>query len=441
MVGNNETYRAALDEGFTQFLTVRALENVDGKNLIKIPSYSAYVRKFEDPSTAIYSRVYKNYMQDALENKTQQLNTHSDDFNGALGQGGGYREVYYKTATMLYNLQYVLGDSLFLKAMQHYFNQWKIAHPYFDDFRNSIIDFTQVDLNWFFDEWIETTKTIDYSIKCVKKGKQKGDYKITFARKDLAQMPLDFRVISKEKKSYDFHIPNTWFVKETAATVLPKWYGWGNKLEPEYTANVSIPDGIKNVLIDPTHRLADYNMLNNSIKFPVRFRFDHQIENDPVWEKYELFWRPDIWYNGFDGLKTGINLNGNYMEQKHIFDATIWYNTGLGQQNFSRFQKKYNPISFRLEYKTALRNFAKKLNLFGTAKYLDGLQNFKIGIEKFSYSEKTRFYIYFKTLLRRDSSDLNYLIYPGEWQVSKQNNTLTIGLDHRYYYSKGTGKQ
>ena len=79
---------------------------------------------------------------------------------------------------------------------------------------------------------------------------------------------------------------------------------------PEYTANVSIPDGIKNVLIDPTHRLADYNMLNNSIKFPVRFRFDHQIENDPVWEKYELFWRPDIWYNGFDGLKGHRSVGG-----------------------------------------------------------------------------------------------------------------------------------
>ena len=27
---------------------------------------------------------------------------------------------YYKTATMLYNLQYVLGDELFLDAMKYY---------------------------------------------------------------------------------------------------------------------------------------------------------------------------------------------------------------------------------------------------------------------------------------------------------------------------------
>jgi Peptidase family M1 domain len=440
MVGNNETYRAALDEGFTQFLTAWSLEQVDGKYLVESRSKSTYVKKHKDPAAARYIRVYKNYIHDAIENDTKQLNTHSDDFEGALGQGGGYKEVYYKTATMLYNLQYVLGDSLFLKAMQHYFDQWKIAHPYFEDFRNSFIEYTKVDLNWFFDEWIETTKTIDYSVKKIKRGATKGEYKITFERKDLAQMPIDFRVTTKNKKQYDFHIPNTWFVKETTATVLPKWAGWGNKLNTTYTAAISVPEKIKNVQIDPSYRLADHNLLNNSKKVPVRFKFDHQIKNEPVWESYELFWRPDIWYNGFDGIKAGVNFNGNYLRQKHIFDASIWLNTGTGQQNFSLFQNNFNPFSFRVEYKTALRSFAKKLNFIAGARQLDGLKSYKIGLEKFSSSEKTRFYIYFKTLQRADSSDLNYLLSPTEWQVGKQNNALHIGIDHSYYYSIGNGK-
>ena len=32
-----------------------------------------------------------------------------------------------KTAAMLYNLQYVLGDELFLKSMKHYFNNMENA--------------------------------------------------------------------------------------------------------------------------------------------------------------------------------------------------------------------------------------------------------------------------------------------------------------------------
>jgi aminopeptidase N len=78
--------------------------------------------------------------------------------------------------------------------MQHYVSQWKFAHPYFEDFRNSIIEYTKVDLNWFFDEWIESSKTIDYKIKSIKHGKAKNEYEITFERKGM-QMPLDFTVI------------------------------------------------------------------------------------------------------------------------------------------------------------------------------------------------------------------------------------------------------
>ena len=71
----------------------------------------------------------------------------------------------HKTAAMLYNLQYVLGDELFLNAMKNYFETWKIAHPYNEDFRNSIIQYTKVDLNWFFDQWLESTKELIIQLK------------------------------------------------------------------------------------------------------------------------------------------------------------------------------------------------------------------------------------------------------------------------------------
>mgnify|MGYP001487766993 CR=1 FL=1 len=106
-----------------------------------------------------HGRDYYAYIRDATKFNDPQLNTHSDDFSSALGHGGGYRHVYYKTAAMLYNLEYVLGEELFLKAMQHYFHKWKMAHPYFDDFREAIVEYTKVDLNWFFDQWMETTKS------------------------------------------------------------------------------------------------------------------------------------------------------------------------------------------------------------------------------------------------------------------------------------------
>ncbi len=216
MLGNNETYRAMMDEGFTQFLTAWGLEAIDGKIMVAdtIAKKNWYLRKFSEPMNARDRQIYIGYLRDAMQFEDEPLNTHSDAFNGALNHGGGYGHVYFKTAAMLYNLQYVLGDSLFLAAMKHYVAQWKFAHPYPEDFRNSVTQFTHIDLNWFFDEWIETTKNIDYKVGTVKKGQFKDQYIIRLKRKGRMQMPIDLRVISKKDSVYDYYIPNTWFERK-----------------------------------------------------------------------------------------------------------------------------------------------------------------------------------------------------------------------------------
>ena len=165
---------------------------------------------------------------------------------------------------MLFNLKYVLGDSLFNACIQNYFDLWKMAHPYPEDFRNSVIATSNMDLNWFFDAWLETNKTIDYSIKKVKRIKKTNNYEITFKRYGM-QMPIDFTVYSRDSSAKSFYIPNTWYEKKTKSTLLPRWIGW-DKVKPVYTATVTIPGGIDHLVIDTTNRLADINMINNSSK-------------------------------------------------------------------------------------------------------------------------------------------------------------------------------
>ena len=123
-----------------------------------------------------------------------------------------------------------------------------MAHPYFNDFRNSFIQFTKVDLNWLFDQWMETEKGLDYSIGKVEKIDD-ANYTIEINRKgNSMEMPLDISVDSKFGIRQNFHIPNKNFIKETKANILPKWTGFG-KLNQSYTFSVYIPDstGIKNI--------------------------------------------------------------------------------------------------------------------------------------------------------------------------------------------------
>ena len=452
MVGNNETYRASLDEGFTQFLTNWSMTSLFGevKPTVKNPH----------PISRMDQTVYYGYLRDAMKNEDMPLNTHSDDFNGALNHGGGYGHVYYKTATMLYNLQYVLGDELFLAAMQHYFDQWKMAHPYFEDFRNSIINFTHVDLNWFFDQWLETTKTIDYSVDGVSKsGKVYNDseikrdkngnfigviakgevdkniYTIRLRRVGEMQMPIDLSVYGKDSgQEFKYLISNTYFSKKHDANteVLPIWKGWGN-LNETYEAKIWLPKDIKikEVKIDPTYRLADIYQMDNSTGCQSYWMFDKGKRSPIDRRNYVYEWRPDIWYNGIDGIKAGLHLEGNFMNYRDVFKATVWYNTKL--------LKDYNGSSNnKIDYAFSYRNGQSKgLQSYFDARRLDGLNYLKAGMS-FPF-KKTTVDIYYK-LLSRINSDVDYLLYPSLWQSNKNNFTLNIDLTRSYSYVGGNGE-
>ncbi|HTN46833.1 MAG TPA: M1 family metallopeptidase [Flavipsychrobacter sp.] len=484
MVGSNETYRAAMDEGFTQFLTAWGLNRIDGKYLkANGPPRSKYRRKFYEPADARDNRAYNAYVANALKGEPRSLNTHSNDFNNALHHEGGYGMVYYKTATMLYNLQYVLGDSLFLAAMQHYFDQWKMAHPYFEDFKNSVIQFTKVDLNWFFDEWFETTKKIDYSVNSIKKIRGTDSFAIHFRRKGQMEMPVDFTVTEKNGTQQSYHIPNTWFVRRpnTARSkyfidgkqverepdlklhggrarateneiALPKWYGW-DKLHDTYTAVVSAPSGVKQVVIDTTNRLADIYLLDNTKAHGLPFRlssmrmkWDGGMNGPADRYKYRLYVRPDLWWNPVDGIKAGAHIEGNYMNFMHRLDAGIWWNTHIlqGEDYLSyeseRYYQRYSPVNFTFNYISPVSynhpNHEEQLNV----RYIDGLAYGRIG-HNWRPTDNVLAQLYFQTMWRPLTYDLDYLIYPHDWSSNQKrpNNSLNVVLSRSYNTKRSVG--
>lgn len=458
-VGNNETYRAALDEGFTQFLTAWGTEAIEGKYMTRDSSYVndslldnpnmsllariAWLKNNKSPLNKYYDEhrnlltareddAYYRYMMDATENNTPQLNTHSHDFGGSLAHRGSYTHVYGKTATMLYNLQYVLGDDLFLAAMQNYFSTWKIAHPYLNDFRNSIIRFTKVDLNWFFDQWLDTNKDLDYAIGNVKK-LSNDTFAITVIRKGEMEMPIDLTIDSKFGMRYEYHIPNNWFIKETKATILPKWIGYGN-LNKEYTFQAHIPSGVKNIMIDRSGRLTDSYRINNNLKGNIDFSLDYGVPKLANIKQYELQARPDIWYNGYDGTKIGMNFNGGYLKTHHLIDGNLWLNTGVAKNSQFNDNSQNDKISYRMTYSTSLFKYVKNSRARFAISALDGLNHFSIGYNLKDYSHTNIFDISLNGFERKETSDLDYLLNNNLWLSGKKNTNILINLSHTYNY-------
>lgn len=428
MVNNNETYRAMLDEGFTQFLTVWALEAIDGKNIFQEAPKNPYLKKHYEEARVREGRAYGSFMMDAMNHDHTEINVHSDGFGGATGQGGGYRNVYNKTATMLFNLQYTLGDSLFTEAMKNYFNQWSFRHPYIEDFRNSIIEFTRVDLNWFFDEWIETSKVIDYKIYPLK-SLDSGKFLLKLKRKEDMQMPLDITIKGLSGKSYNFYIPNTWFEKKTDATILPRWIGWDSKLKTEYTAKISLPEPPVNAIIDTSERLADINELNNSTSFPWKFKFDSKTERPRDRQNYTVLWRPDLWYNNFDGIKIGAHFEGSLNKNYHNTSLDIWANTGLGKWSVRPDESNSNAVndlfSLRFSYQTPTNKFITNSRIKAELRHLDGVALAAFKFSKFA-TDNLILNIGAKSMLRytHTQDNYNYLtsIQWNTWQM--MNNSF-----------------
>ena len=452
-VGSNETYRAAMDEGFTQFLTVWGLSRLEGDTIHDPKLKSKYRRFFGEPAMVLDRNISNPFAYAALNQNETALNTHSDDFHNALNHGGGYGTVYYKTANMLYNLQYVLGDSLFHGAMHHYFEQWKFAHPYFEDFRASVIQYTHVDLSWFFDEWFETVKPLDYGINSIHKSGGNDSYSIKFKRKGDMQMPLDFTVTAKDGKKYSYYISNTWFEKQTGATKLPKWYGWG-KFEPTYTAEVQIPGGIKSVQIDTTFRLADRNLVDNyrgkglfSQKMAIKTTLDGGLTEQWDRRRYRLYVRPDAWWNPIDGIKAGAHIEGDYLFTMYKIDASVWWNTHVlqedtylpftGENPYSR----YPLLNYTFNYSSPISRSYSKLQLQLNSRFLDG-EWYQKGGFGWAVSEKNMVQAYALGMWRSGAGSKDYLLSSNDWTSTWQspNTSLNLSWAHSYNWFKGGGK-
>lgn len=443
MIGSNETYRAMMDEGFTQFLTVWSLDDILGPTHCHYDpeiNRPQYIEKHLYDRDHRYERLYYPYLKQVHRSYDHQLNTHSSQFNGAVRHGGGYGLVYYKTGVMLYNLKYVLGDELFKSAMQHYFDKWKMKHPYPEDFRQSIIEFTRIDLNWFFDQWIETDKFIDYSIHQVKT--QKGNSSITLKREGRMQMPVDLMVIMENGDSLQYHIPNSWFIKKTTAEVLPKWYGWDN-IKPTYSFTFTHPSKIKNVIIDPSRLMADVDMRNNVWRNNKGLQFDHLVKNTPHWKQSEAYWRPAVDFNRTDGLKMGLHFRTNYFKEASIFKGSILFNSGFLSTESISTDNALNKVALQFAAQQNIKSWSH-LKAKESFRWNNGLLNTRIGFEKtftpkdYYKSNRTKVSLYLKGLYRKTEDSL-YLLIPDAWSYDQWNNSLNLEVLRSYRKPKNSG--
>lgn len=243
MLATNESYYAWMDEGFTSFAEDYT---------------TAYV--FEQDKGAPLASAYKSYYSWIKTGFEEPLSTHSDHFvlNKAYSIGS-----YTKGSISLEQLGYIIGKETLFAGLRRYRNEWAFRHPDLNDFIRVMEKQSGMELNWYYEYWINSTKTIDYGISAVKD--MENGSQVTLARLNAIPMPLDVHITRKDGQEEIYYIPLSLMRGEKAnETDLPRTLGkdWA-WTHPEYTFTIKTPlSEIAKIEIDPTGRLADVNRSN-----------------------------------------------------------------------------------------------------------------------------------------------------------------------------------
>ncbi len=233
LLATNESKHAWMDEGFTVYISNKA-EN----EIMK--------RGEENPHTGSYNSYYKMI---SYRNE-ETLSTHSDRYH----LNSSYGTASYSMGNMfLAQLEYIIGPENVAKGLKKYFADFSFKHPIPNDIKRSMEKVSGIHLDWYLNEWTQTTHTIDYSVAGFR------NKQITLRRHGKMPMPIDVRVTYKDGTVQDFNIPLRMMRghKPTSATVLEDW-PWAN---PTYRFKVD--KEVKKVEIDPSKLMADIYQRDN----------------------------------------------------------------------------------------------------------------------------------------------------------------------------------
>ena len=233
VLATNESKHSWLDEGFTTYIsTLASNEIIRGEKKVN------------------YSNDYYDYFYAVKYGLEEPLTTHADRFNTNAGFSIGS---YTKGSMFLSQLNYIIGEENTQETIKKYYSNFKFKHPTPNNFKRTAEIVSGLNLEWYLNEWIETTHTIDYAISKVEKSN------ITLARVGQMPMPIDITVTYTDGTSENFNIPLSMMQgnKPTNSKVLKDW-AWAY---PAYTFSVS--KKINTVEIDPSGLMADVDRSNN----------------------------------------------------------------------------------------------------------------------------------------------------------------------------------
>ena len=249
VLASNESLYPWMDEGFTSYATNLTMGEI-----------------FREGVENVHAGSYRGYISLAKSGLEEPMSTHSDHYHTNRAYGSA---AYSKGAVFMEQLGYVIGKEVRDRGLLRYFNTWKFKHPNANDLIRIMEKESGIELDWYKEYFVYTTKTIDYAVGPVE---ARGDQTaVTFQRIGLMPMPLDIVVTYKDGAQEQIYMPLVIMRGEKAneegmpTRVYTEDWPWVN-LEKTIVLDRKLED-IQSIEIDPSKRMADVMPENNKVEF------------------------------------------------------------------------------------------------------------------------------------------------------------------------------
>ncbi|HUF65074.1 MAG TPA: M1 family aminopeptidase, partial [Gemmatimonadaceae bacterium] len=173
---------------------------------------------------------------------TQPISLESAEFRDF----GTYGAMTYTKPSLVFRmLHWLIGDDAFRAALRTYYADNRLQHVTESDLRAAVNAASTDNLDWFFDQWIHTTGTLDYSI---------GE--LSARRSDDGRWTIQVEVV-REGENW---MPVDLRVGDTVQRLTSR--------ETRQTVTMSLPERPTTATLDPDNMLLDLNAGNNTKEFP-----------------------------------------------------------------------------------------------------------------------------------------------------------------------------
>ena len=249
VLASNEGRFAWMDEGMTEYASSKVMQHLYGGD--------------GDP----HASAIDGYLGLAASGKQEPPRVHADHFitNAAYGA-----TAYSFGEMLVHQLGSVVGEKTLAQGLLRYFDACKFKHPEPIDLELALEKQSGVELDWYFDEWLNTTRALDYGIAELL---QVGDsLRITLKREGEMLMPVDFALLLRDGREQYFHVPlslargsKAHGSDREAFVTLPPWQ-W---TDPTYTFSVKGDiTFVAAATLDPLQRTADKDRSNDAVVLP-----------------------------------------------------------------------------------------------------------------------------------------------------------------------------